>query len=147
MMKRLVLTVAFVCTVSVSKVSAAEDIDIKATLDASRLKGAQVRYYRFNLERPTKESVPLPSLVFRGEKNLIEKCRPFILERLVYPILIKSKYAVGAFDFRVLPKTLEHRIYWIPGGIHEGRSVLEDCGKIHESAHLEFLRCQEEDCN
>jgi hypothetical protein len=130
-----------------SKAFAAEDTDISGQLDLPRLKGARVRYYRFDLERPTKESVPLPSLVFRGEKNLIEKCRPFILERLVYPILIKSKYAVGAFDFRILPKTLEHRIYWSPGGIHEGRGVLEDCSKIDESAHLEFLRCQEEDCN
>jgi hypothetical protein len=107
---KLFLPVILVFTVLVSKASAAEDIDIRATLDVSRLKGAHVRYYPFNLEEPTKASVPLPSLVFRGDKNLIEKCRPFILERLVYPVLMKSKYPVGAFDFRLAPESLEHRI-------------------------------------
>jgi hypothetical protein len=147
MMMRLFLPIIIVVTVLVSKASAAEDIDIRATLDVSRLKGARVRYYPFDLERPTKASVPLPSLVFRGEKNLIEKCRPFILERLVYPVLLKSKYAVAAFDFRIARGSLEHRIYWIPGGIHEGRALLEDCSKIDKSDYLEYLRCQEDDCN
>jgi hypothetical protein len=140
-MLRLFLPVILVCTVLVSKASTAEDIDIRTTLDVSRLKGARVRYYPFDLERPTTASVPLPSLVFRGEKNLIEKCRPFIIERLVYPVLMKSKYPVGAFDFRLAPGSLEHRIYWIPGGIHEGRAELEDCGKIDKSDYLEYLRC------
>ena len=144
---KLFLPVILVFTVLVSKASAAEDIDIRATLDISRLKGAHVRYYPFNLEEPTKASVPLPSLVFRGDKNLIEKCRPFILERLVYPVLMKSKYPVGAFDFCLAPGSLEHRIYWIPGRIHEGRAKLEDCGTIDKSDYLEYLRCQEDNCN
>ena len=152
MMMRLFLPIIIVFTVLVSKASAVEDIDISATLDVSRLKGSRIWYYPFDLERPTKALVPLPSLVFRGEKNLIEKCliencRPFILERLVYPVLMKSKYPVGAFDFRVAPGSLEHRIYWIPGGIHEGRAALDDCSKIDKSDYLEYLRCQEDDCN
>jgi len=27
---------------------------------------------------------------------------------------MKSKYPVGAFDFRLAPGSLEHRIYWSP---------------------------------
>ncbi len=136
-----------VFTLLLSKSFAAEDIDISTPLNVSRLKGAHVRYYAFDLERPAKGSVPLPSLVLRGDKKLIEKCRPFILERLVYPVLLKSKYAVAAFDFRIVPGALEHRIYWIPGGIHEGISTLEDCSKIDKSDYLAYIRCQGEDCN
>ena len=127
-------------TLLLSRVFASEEIDINTPLNVSRLKEARVRYYPFDLKRPAKASVPLPSLVFRGEKSLIEKCRPFILERLVYPVLLKSKYAVAAFDFRIAPGSLEHRIYWIPGGIHEGHGALEDCSKIDKDNHLEYLR-------
>jgi hypothetical protein len=102
---KLFLPVILLFTVLVSKASAAEDIDTRATLDVSRLKGARVRYYPFDLEQPTKASVSLPSLVFRGDRNLIEKCRLFILERLVYPVLSSTSvshldpWSIGSIGF------------------------------------------------
>ena len=133
--------------VLLSNASAGTVIDVSTRLDLSRIKEAPVQYYSFDLENPARASVPLPSLVFRGEKNLIEKCRPIILERIVYPVLRKSKHAVAAFDFRVESGLLEHRIYWIPGGIHEGRMTPKDCNEIGQSDYLEFLACQDADCN